>query len=63
MKNEFLSLEDIPSIDDGKQSYEMFVKAYGKTREHGGINVLTPSEMFLERLITFTIRTRTSSRV
>ncbi len=25
----------------------MFVKAYNETREHGGINGLTPSEMFL----------------
>ena len=30
----------------------MFVKAYNETREHGGINGLTPSEMFLQRLIT-----------
>jgi len=29
----------------------MFVKAYNETREHGGINGLTPSEMFLQRLI------------
>ena len=27
------------------------VKAYNETREHGGINGLTPSEMFLQRLI------------
>jgi hypothetical protein len=26
----------------------MFVKAYNETREHGGINGLTPSEMFLQ---------------
>ncbi len=25
----------------------MFVKAYNETREHGGINGYTPSEMFL----------------
>jgi len=31
--------------------YEMFVKAYNETREHGGINGLTPPEMFLQRLI------------
>lgn len=30
----------------------MFVKAYNETREHGGLNGLTPSEMFLQRLIT-----------
>jgi hypothetical protein len=37
----------------------MFVKAYNETREHGGINGLTPSEMFLQRLITSTTYTRT----
>lgn len=26
----------------------MFVKAYNETMEHGGINGLTPSEMFLQ---------------
>ncbi len=52
VKNEFLALEDIPDIDDGKQRYDMFVKTYNETREHGGINGLTPSEMFLQRLIT-----------
>ena len=29
----------------------MFVKAYNGTREHGGINGLTLSEVFLQRLI------------
>jgi hypothetical protein len=28
----------------------MFVKAYNETREYGGINGLTPLEMFLGRL-------------
>ena len=51
VKNEFLAIEDISSIDDGKLRYGMFVKAYNETREHGGINGLTPSEMFLQRLI------------
>ncbi|MGB8934589.1 MAG: integrase core domain-containing protein, partial [Candidatus Nitrosopolaris sp.] len=51
VKNEFLAVEDISSIDDGKLRYEIFVKAYSETREHGGINGLTPSEMFLQRLI------------
>ena len=36
----------------------MFVKAYNKTREHGGINGLTPSEMFLQRLITSSIHVK-----
>ena len=45
----------ISNIDDGKQRYDMFVKAYNETREHGEINGLTPSEMFLQRLITSTV--------
>jgi transposase InsO family protein len=57
VKNEFLALEDIPNIDDGKLRYDMFVKAYNETREHGGINGLTPSEMFLQRLITSIMHT------
>jgi putative transposase len=52
VKSEFIALEDMPNIDDGKQRYDKFVKAYNETREHGGINGLTPSEMFLQRLIT-----------
>ena len=52
VKNEFLTLEDILNIDDGKLRYDMFVKEYNEAREHGGINGLTPSEMFLRRLIT-----------
>ena len=59
VRNEFLALEDIPNIDNGKLRYDMFVKAYNDTREHGGINGLTPSEMFLQRLITSTIHTKT----
>jgi transposase InsO family protein len=59
VKSEFIALEDIPNIDDGKQRYDMFVKAYNETREHGGINGLTPSEMFLQRLITSSTHTRT----
>ncbi len=54
VKNEFLAVEDIPNIDDGKLRYDMFVKAYNEAREHGGINGLTPSEMFLKRLINTT---------
>ena len=46
-----LTVEEISSIDDGKLRYDMFVKAYNETREHGGINGLTPSERFLQRLI------------
>ena len=58
VKNEFLALEDIQNIDDGKLRYDMFVKAYNEVREHGGINGLTPSEMFLQRLITSTIHAK-----
>ena len=52
----------MPNIDDGKQRYDMFVKAYNETREHGGINGLTPSEMFLQRLITPSTPTRTKQK-
>ena len=62
VKNQFLALEDIPNIDDGKLRYDMFVKAYNETREHGGINGLTPSEMFLQRLITSPVPTRTKQQ-
>ena len=58
VKNEFLAVEDISSRDDGKLRYEMFVKAYNETREHGGINGLTPSEIFLQRLIKSDIYTK-----
>ena len=47
VKNEFLAVENIPNIEDGKRIYSMFVKAYNEEREHGGINGHTPSEMFL----------------
>ena len=59
VRNEFLALEDIPNIDDGKLRYDRFVKVYNDTREHGGINGLTQSEVFLQRLITSTIYTKT----
>ncbi|MFZ0326033.1 MAG: DDE-type integrase/transposase/recombinase [Nitrososphaeraceae archaeon] len=62
VKNEFLAVEDIPNKDDGKQRYDMFVKAYNESREHGGINGLTPSEMFLQRLITSSTYTRTKQQ-
>ncbi|HEX2406299.1 MAG TPA: hypothetical protein VHJ38_03735, partial [Nitrososphaeraceae archaeon] len=34
VKNEFLAIENIPNIDDGKRMYSMFVKAYNEDREH-----------------------------
>jgi putative transposase len=48
VKNEFISVENISSTDDGKMKYNMFVKTYNDKREHGSINGLTPSEMFLQ---------------
>jgi hypothetical protein len=48
VKNRFISVEQISSIDEGKVRYDMFVKEYNDKREHGGINGLTPSEMFLQ---------------
>jgi hypothetical protein len=51
VKNEFLAVEDLPNIDDRKRRYDMFVRAYNETREHEGINGLTASEMYLQRLI------------
>jgi putative transposase len=47
VKNEFLAVENIPNVEEGKKMYSMFVKAYNEEREHGGINGHTPSEMFL----------------
>ena len=58
----FLALEEIPNVDDGKLRYDMFVRAYNEAREHGGINGLTPSEMFLQRLIASTVPTRTKQK-
>ena len=49
VKNEFLAIEIIPNIEDGKKIYSMFVKAYNEEREHGGIDGHTPSEMFLSK--------------
>ena len=36
---------------DSAEKYESFVNPYKYEREHGRINGLTPSEMFLQRLI------------
>jgi transposase InsO family protein len=35
IKNEFISVEQISSIDEDKVRYDMFVKAYNDKREHG----------------------------
>jgi transposase InsO family protein len=63
VKNEFLAIEDIPRMDDGKLRYDMFVKAYNETREIGGINALTPSEIFLQRLIKLRYIQKRSKKV
>ena len=34
VKNEFLAIENIPNVNDGKKMYSMFVKAYNEDREH-----------------------------
>jgi len=47
VKKEFLAVENIPNVEDGKIMYSLFVKAYNEEREHSGIHGHTPSEMFL----------------
>lgn len=42
VKNEFLAVENISDIQDGKARYAQFVNAYNMDREHGGIGGLTP---------------------
>lgn len=32
VKNEFLSLEDIPNMDDSSRIYHMFIRAYNEDR-------------------------------
>jgi putative transposase len=49
VKNEFLAVENISEVKEGKRRYSMFVKAYNEEREHGGIQGYTPSEMFLSK--------------
>jgi len=49
VKNEFLAVENIFDVEEGKKMYSMFVKAYNEEREHGGINGYTPSQMFLSK--------------
>ena len=63
VNNELLVVEEISITDDGKLRYGMFVKAYNQTREHGGINELKPSEMFLQRLIKSNTLQKRSKKV
>ena len=34
VKNEFLAIENISNIEEGKRMYSMFIKAYSEEREH-----------------------------
>ncbi|HSF49888.1 MAG TPA: hypothetical protein VLA74_03930 [Nitrososphaeraceae archaeon] len=34
VKNEFLAVENISSVEEGKIRYSMFVKSYNEEREH-----------------------------
>ena len=34
VKNEFLAVENISDVEEGKKMYSMFVKAYNEEREH-----------------------------
>ena len=64
VKNEFISVEDVSSRDVGKLRYDdMFVKAYNDKSEHGGINGLTPSEMFSKHSIDRITEIITSRKV
>ncbi len=46
VKNKFLVIEDITNIDDCKLRYDIFVKGYNETREHGRIKGLTHQRSF-----------------
>ena len=46
VKNEFLAVEDIPNKDDGKQRYDMFVKAIMKLENMEGSMVLLHQRCF-----------------
>ena len=43
---EFLQIEELKDEKDGAEKYESFVNSYNHEREHGGINGMTPAEMF-----------------
>jgi hypothetical protein len=49
VKNEFLAVENISDVEEGKKMYSMFVKAYNEESKHGGINGYAPLEMFLSK--------------
>ena len=60
VKNEFLAVEDIPNINDGKLRYDIFVKRCRiKPDNTEGLMVLLHQRCFYKELITSTVRTIT----
>ncbi|MDQ6863097.1 MAG: hypothetical protein M3044_04670 [Thermoproteota archaeon] len=51
VKNEFISVVDISSIDERKLRYDMFVKAYNDKSEHGDIHGLHHVKCFYKHSI------------
>ena len=41
VKNEFLAVENISSVEEGKRRYSMFVKAYNEEREYMVASMVT----------------------
>ena len=41
VKNEFLAVENISDVEEGKKMYSMFVKAYNEEREHMVVSMVT----------------------
>ena len=54
VKNEFLAVEDIPNIDDGKLRYDIFVRSTMKLENTEGLMVLLHQKCFYKELITST---------
>ena len=48
VKNEFLAVEPLPNKDDGKQRYDMFVKAYNELENMKGSMVLLQQRWFYQ---------------
>ena len=55
VKNEFLAVEDIPNINDGKLRYDIFVKGTMKLENMEGLMVLLHQRCFYKELITSTV--------
>lgn len=45
VKAEFLALENISNIDDGKLRYDMFVRAYNEARERQAVDTRVPQSI------------------